>query len=57
MTYNDYDTHTNRYICKICGARSPRGIGYAVTNDHADYNFPEPAADCPNFHFGDKVVF
>lgn len=36
-----------RYVCKLCGAESPRGVGYVIGTIQP---LPAPAPDCPNDH-------
>lgn len=40
------------YICKSCGAQSPTGIGYVVTNGAT--TFPAPDPGCPGPHLDRK---
>jgi hypothetical protein len=42
-----------RYICKSCGAESPRGIGYAANDQTV---FPMPAVDCREAHMTAGLV-
>jgi hypothetical protein len=37
-----------RYVCKVCGAESPTGIGYVAGSGRV--SFPDPDPTCPNPH-------
>ena len=44
LTYPETDV---RYVCKVCGAESPAGIGYAVSMVGP---LPAPAVTCHELH-------
>jgi len=39
-----------RYICKLCGAESPTGIGYVLAPGNDSMIRPTPWPKCPNPH-------